>query len=101
MTENNFNFTNGVSYDVWYEQKRLIDQLKKENEELKNTLNKLTRGIVISKQEPEVINLANHYRKILKKIKSYFIKYDNDKLDSYETLDYIRDIMSEVKKEHE
>lgn len=35
MTENNFNFTNGVSYDVWYEQKRLIDQLKKENEELK------------------------------------------------------------------
>jgi cell division protein FtsB len=35
MTENNFNFTNGVSYDVWYETKRLIDQLKKENEELK------------------------------------------------------------------
>lgn len=35
MTENNFNFTNGVSYDVWYEQKRLIDQLKKENEEMK------------------------------------------------------------------
>ena len=35
MKENNFNFTNGVSYDVWYEQKRLIDQLKKENEELK------------------------------------------------------------------
>lgn len=31
MTENNFNFTNGVSYDVWYEQKRLIDQLKDEN----------------------------------------------------------------------
>ena len=28
MTENNFNFTNGVSYDVWYEQKRLIDHLK-------------------------------------------------------------------------
>lgn len=34
MTENNFNFTNGVSYDVWYEQKRLIDQLKEENKEL-------------------------------------------------------------------
>ena len=35
MTDNNFNFTNGVSYDVWYEQKRLIDRLEKENKELK------------------------------------------------------------------
>lgn len=40
MTENNFNFANGVSYDVWYEQKRLIDQLKKENEELKEKFKK-------------------------------------------------------------
>lgn len=41
MTENNFNFTNGVSYDVWYESKRLIDQLKKENEELKRRIKEL------------------------------------------------------------
>lgn len=41
MTENNFNFTNGVSYDVWYELKRLIDQLKKENEELKRRIKEL------------------------------------------------------------
>lgn len=42
MTENNFNFTNGVSYDVWYETKRLIDQLKKENEELAKKSIRLT-----------------------------------------------------------
>lgn len=41
MTENNFIFTNGVSYDVWYESKRLIDQLKKENEELKRRIKEL------------------------------------------------------------
>lgn len=41
MTENNFNFINGVSYDVWYELKRLIDQLKKENEELKRRIKEL------------------------------------------------------------
>lgn len=41
MIENNFNFTNGVSYDVWYESKRLIDQLKKENEELKRRIKEL------------------------------------------------------------
>lgn len=38
MTENNFNFTNGVSYDVWYEQKRLINQLKKENDRYRKAL---------------------------------------------------------------
>lgn len=41
MTENNFIFTNGVSYDVWYESKRLINQLKKENEELKRRIKEL------------------------------------------------------------
>lgn len=35
----------------------------------------------------------------LDEIESYFIKYDNDKLDSYETLDYIRDIISKAKGE--
>lgn len=41
MTENNFNFTNGVSYDVWYEQKRLIDQLKDENGRYRKALEKI------------------------------------------------------------
>lgn len=41
MTENNFNFTNGVSYDVWYELRRLVDQLNKENEELKRRIKEL------------------------------------------------------------
>ena len=40
-----------------------------ECEELKNTLNKLTRGVVIPMQEPEVINLADHYHKALDEIK--------------------------------
>lgn len=45
-----------------------------ECEELKNTLNKLTRGVVIPMQEPEVINLANHYHKALDEIEEYTIK---------------------------
>ncbi|PWL79675.1 hypothetical protein DBY21_02730 [Candidatus Gastranaerophilales bacterium] len=43
MTENNFNFTNGVSYDVWYEQKRLIDQLKDENARCLKALDEIER----------------------------------------------------------
>ena len=39
------------------------------------------------------------YKQALEEIESYFIKYDNDKLDSYETLDYIRDIISKEKGE--
>lgn len=43
MIENNFNFTNGVSYDVWYESKRLIDQLKKENDCYHKALKEIER----------------------------------------------------------
>ena len=110
MTDNNFNFTNGVSYDVWYEQKRLIDQLKEENEELKQEI--INTKEIIFNYEYDFIE--NHrldyiidgimhsralYKQALDEIESYFIKYDNDKLDSYETLDYIRDIISKAKGE--
>lgn len=43
MTENNFNFTNGVSYDVWCEQKRLIDKLKDENARYRKALEEIER----------------------------------------------------------
>lgn len=68
MTENNFNFTNGVSYDVWYESKRLIDQLKKENEELKEYIqaNKAT-GICETCTHTALIE-NDHYRKAFEEI---------------------------------
>lgn len=62
MTENNFNFTNGVSYDVWYESKRLIDQLKKENEELK-------RKVELMMDCPDC--KVDEYKKALEEIEEY------------------------------
>lgn len=76
-----------------------------ECEELKNTLNKLTRGVVIPMQEPEVINLANHYHKALDEIEKYTIKEfcENCEADDYpascptcEYKEYL-DIISEAK----
>lgn len=43
-------------------------KLKTECEELKNTFNKLTRGIVMPMNEPEVINLAERYKQALDEI---------------------------------
>lgn len=39
-----------------------------ECEELKDTLSKLTQGVVLPLSEPEVINLADRYRKVLEDI---------------------------------
>lgn len=50
MTENNF--TNGVSYDVWYEQKRLIDQLKDENGHYLKALAEIERICVYLQKRP-------------------------------------------------
>lgn len=68
-----------------------------ECEELKNTLNKLTRGVVIPMQEPEVINLANHYHKALDEIKEIAAKnrnefHFNNLIETVQTLnDFIKD----------
>ena len=80
MKENNFNFTNGVSYDAWYEQKRLIDQLKHENEELKKykvVVDELAgKQIILTNKDkmPELYKNAKdlaleRYHKVLKEIK--------------------------------
>lgn len=39
-----------------------------ECEELKDTLSKLTQGVVLPLSEPEVINLADRYRKALEEV---------------------------------
>ena len=47
----------------------IVAELKHECEELKNTLKKLTRGVVLPAiPEPEVIDLTNRYRKALEEI---------------------------------
>ena len=47
----------------------IVAELKHECEELKNTLKKLTRGVVLPAiPEPEVINLTDRYRKALEEI---------------------------------
>lgn len=85
MTENNFNFTNGVSYDVWYEQKRLIDQLKKENEELKEykaVVDELAgKQIILTNKDkmPKLYENAkdlklNRYRKALEEIEEIALR---------------------------
>ena len=51
--------------------KEQLQRKTAECEELKNTLNKLTRGVVIPMQEPEVINLANHYTKPLMRLRKF------------------------------
>lgn len=72
MTENNFNFTNGVSYDVWYELRRLIDQLNKENEELKKNnqiLCDLYKNVDSCLQKRT--EKFDRYRKALEEIEKY------------------------------
>lgn len=84
-----------------------------ECEELKNTLNKLTRGVVIPMQEPEVINLANHYHKTLDEIeekvqdyKGYLIDFNRKlgqvdmlSIEGQNRLNTILDIISKAKGE--
>lgn len=102
MTENNFNFTNGVSYDVWYESKRLIDQLKKENEELKEYIqaNKAT-GICETCTHTALIE-NDHYRKALKEIEVYIqSQLDGFGNDVYAmnkvAINHIQDIINKAK----
>ena len=55
------------------------DQLKKktqECEELKETLNSLTRGVVMPMAESEVIDLTDRYRKALEEIEKIIKEYD-------------------------
>lgn len=76
--------------DVYLER---LDNKTAECEELeKRNNNNFVEAIFQRKQ-------AKRYKQALDEIESYFIKYDNDKLDSYETLDYIRDIISKAKGE--
>lgn len=117
MTENNFNFTNGVSYDVWYETKRLIDQLKKENEELKaeneevdelkqeceklknqvdedynyyTTELKTLRDIVSNKEKRNaaLFLMSNRYRKALEEIEKYTRKQFCDNCEDISSTEY-------------
>lgn len=92
MTENNFNFTNGVSYDVWYEQKRLIDQLKKENEELK-------RKVELMMDCPDC--KVDEYKKALDEIEKVCIEDTRIFADGtevrYDSLDDILDIINKAK----
>lgn len=102
MTENNFNFTNGVSYDVWYESKRLIDQLKKENEELKKNnqiLCDLYKNVDSCLQKRT--EKFDRYRKALDEIEricleDVYIFADGTKL-RYDSLDDILDIINKLK----
>lgn len=57
--------------DFEVQQKECIEQ---ECEKLKETLNKLTRGVVMPVSEPEVIDLTTRYRKALEEIESIAIK---------------------------
>ena len=69
-------------------------------EELKNTLKKLTRGVVLPAiPEPEVINLTARYRKALEEIEEFCITY-SDNHDAYETVyKYILNIINRAKGE--
>ena len=56
---------------IYEDYKQLISKTQ-ECEELKNTLEKLTRGVVLPAiPEPNVINLTNRYRKALEEIEEY------------------------------
>ena len=88
MKENNFNFTNGVSYDVWYEQKRLIEQLKNEHEELKEKYKWYDHYKESALLNKDLCNKASlerdRYRKALDKIEEYV--RDNSDFDKSDTL---------------
>lgn len=83
------------------------EKLKQECEELKNTLKKLSSGVVLpAMPEPEVINLADRYRKALEKIEELisddeFIRCPiNDDVNcNYFTRNKILDIINKAKGE--
>lgn len=81
------------------------EKLKQECEELKNTLKKLSSGVVLpAMPEPEVINLADRYRKALVEIEGLISDYEfircpiNDDVNcNYFTRNKILDIINKVK----
>ena len=60
-----------------------------ECEELKNTLEKLTRGVVLPAiPEPDVINLTDSYRKALEEIKKYTREQFCDNCEDISSTEY-------------
>lgn len=75
-----------------------------ECEELKNTLEKLTRGVVLPAiPEPDVISLTDRYREALEEIEKVCIEDTRIFADGtevrYDSLDKILDIISKAKGE--
>lgn len=70
--DNNY-FSNGIPSakkcgkipKCYYKQLRRKEQ---EYEELKETINKFSQGVILPMPEPEIINLADYYKQALKKI---------------------------------
>ena len=107
MKENNFNFTNGVSYDVWHKQKRLIEELKNENKGLKKKLELLLCtetvlqiGYTAYKKQIEYILKENdRYRKALEEIEEEIKKYQCDNCEDYHCASCdMKDILNIINK---
>lgn len=74
-----------------------IQKVKQECEELKNTLKKLTRGVVMPTQEPEVINLTDRYRKALEEIEDIAVKNNITEFDFGGCTDLLKIIVNFAK----
>ena len=77
----------------------LLEELKQECEELKETLNSLTRGVVMPMAESEVIDLTDCYRKALEEIEGIAKNFGSYAAWQEQRINKILDIINKVKGE--